>query len=60
MLDPESIIPDELEKAFGALETGPIDLELDGSDVLQGHVYDLNKLEKIDKGMAPSGFQDDI
>lgn len=60
LLGPESITPDELEEAFGALETGPIDPEVDGSEVLQGHVYDLNELEKIDKGMAPSGFQDDI
>ena len=57
---PESITADELEEAFGALETGPTDSGADGGEVLQGHVYDMNELEKVDKGLAPSGFQDDI
>ena len=30
------------------------------SSSLQGNVYDLTELDKINKGMAPSGFQDDI
>ena len=57
---PESITPDELDEAFGVLEDGPANSEVDGGEILQGNVYDLTELDKVDKGMAPSGFQDDI
>ena len=60
LLGPKSIILDKLNESFGALETGPINLKLDGSEILEGHVYNLNELERIDEGMAPSGFRNDI
>ena len=38
---PESITPDELDEAFGALEDGPANSEVDRGEILQGNVYDL-------------------
>ena len=60
LLSPKSIILDKLNESSGALETGPINLKLDGSEILEGHVHNLNELERIDEGMAPSGFRNDI
>ena len=36
------------------------DLELDGSEVLEGKVYDWNELEVVDKGSTLMGFMEDI
>ena len=59
---PESISVDELDKAFEELKTHTvIDPSLvDGSEVLEGQVYDLDEMEKVDDGIAPTGFQDDV
>ena len=38
-----------------------IDLSLvNGSKVLEGQIYDLEEMKKVDKVIAPTGFQDDI
>ena len=34
LLGPESITPDELDEAFGALEDGPANSEVDGGEIL--------------------------
>ena len=59
---PKSITVNELDKAFEELETHMvIDLSLvNGSKVLEGQVYDLEEMKKVDKVIAPTGFQDDI
>ena len=58
---PKSITVDELEKAFTELEPPSIvDPSLDGGEVLEGHVYDLEELRKVDKCVAPSGFSDKL
>ena len=59
---PENITVNELDKAFEELKTQTvIDLSLvNGSEVLEGQVYDSEKMKKVDEGIAPTGFQDDI
>ena len=59
---PGSITVNELDKAFEELETHTvIDPSLvDGSEVLEGQVYDLDEMRKVDEGITPTGFQDDI
>ena len=37
LLGPESITPDELDEAFGALEDGPANSEVDEGEILQGY-----------------------
>ena len=32
----------------------------DGQEVLEGQVYDFEELERVDKGLAPVTFQDDV
>ena len=52
---PESISVDELDSAPA------VDPQLvDGSEVLEGQVYDLDEMQRVDKGIAPLGFQDDV
>ena len=58
---PESITVDELEKAFTELEPPSIaDPSLDRGEVLEGYVYDLGELRKVDECVAPSGFSDEL
>ena len=58
---PESVTVDELEKAFTELEPpSVVDPSLDGGEVLEGHVYDLEELRKVDECVAPSGFGDEL
>ena len=57
---PKSVTVDELEKAFTELEPpSVVDPSLDGGEVLEGHVYDLEELRKVDECIA-SGFGDEL
>ena len=37
-----------------------MDLSLDRGEVLEGHVYDLEELRKVDECVAPSEFSDEL
>jgi hypothetical protein len=64
---PESITPEDFDAAFDKLDQrlkeAPRNLEMvseDGQEVLEGQVYDFEELERIDKGLAPVTFQEDV
>ncbi|KIK75079.1 hypothetical protein PAXRUDRAFT_173872, partial [Paxillus rubicundulus Ve08.2h10] len=73
---PGAITDKELAEAFdvidrekvdsGMLSVGEVrsvldpDIELDGSEVLEGRVYDWNELEVVNRGTIPTGFVEDI
>ncbi|KIK81074.1 hypothetical protein PAXRUDRAFT_15439 [Paxillus rubicundulus Ve08.2h10] len=73
---PEAITDEELAEAFdvidhekvdsGMLSAGEVrsmldpDIELDGSEVLEGRVYDRNELEVVNRGTILTGFVEDI
>ena len=64
---PESITPEDFDAAFDELDQRlketPKDSEMvseDGQEVLEGQVYDFEELERVDKGLAPVTFQDDV
>ena len=57
---PKSITPEDFDAAYDELDQvpkeTPRDSEMvseDGQEVLEGQVYDFEKLERIDKGLAP-------
>ena len=62
MSGPESTTVNKLDKAFEELETHTaIDPSLvNDSKVLEGQVYDLEEMKKVDEGIAPTGFEDNI
>jgi hypothetical protein len=45
-----------LNEASGNLET----VSEDGQEVLEGQVYDFEEPERIDNGLAPVTFQEDV
>jgi hypothetical protein len=64
---PESITEDEVAAALDEIElrirespTSVIDPRLDGQEILVGKVYDFVELEQVDKGIAPTVFEDDV
>ena len=64
---PESITPEDFDVAFDELDQRlketPKDSEMvseDGQEALEGQVYDFEELERVDKGLAPVTFQDDV
>ncbi|KAF9230422.1 hypothetical protein BU15DRAFT_83642 [Melanogaster broomeanus] len=69
---PEAVTDEELAEAFDAVDrekagmAGEVssvldpDIELDGSEVLEGRVYDWNELEVVNKGITLTGFVEDI
>ncbi|KAI0349849.1 hypothetical protein OH77DRAFT_1507314 [Trametes cingulata] len=68
---PESLTVDDLARAFddfkrdlwnsraAAVAEGEEGL-LDGGEVLEGNMYNFKELEKVDQGVAPTAFEDDI
>ena len=58
---PESITVDELENAFTELEPpSVVDPSLVRGKVLEGHVYNLEELRKVDECVPLSGFGDKL
>ncbi|KAG1796726.1 uncharacterized protein HD556DRAFT_1431303 [Suillus plorans] len=63
---PESLTEDEVAAAFDEIEQRiaefptTIDPQLEGFEILVGHVYDLVELEQVDKCITPAAFKDDV
>ena len=63
---PESISEEEIEAAFAELEQlnrgtqeAALDPQLDGQVISVGKVYDFVELDRVDKGLVPTAFEDD-
>ena len=64
---PDSITPEDFDAAFDELDQRlketPRDSEMveeDDEEVLEGQVYNFEELERMDEGLAPVTFQDDV
>ena len=61
---PESITDEELEAAFAELEQGPTDgnvLDPEIEDEIEaGKVYDLEEFSRVENGVVPSAFEEDV
>ena len=62
---PETIDLDEIDAAFDELEKEiatqkAADNDVDGAEVLEGSVYSFEELDRIDGGLAPRAFEDDV
>ena len=66
---PEDITEEELDEAFAELDRQnsestslPIDPELasEEAEIVVGQVYDLKEMEHIEKGLAPTNFENDV
>ena len=62
---PESITDEELEAAFAELEQGPtdgnvLDPEIEGDEIEAGKVYDLEEFARVENGVVPSAFEEDV
>ena len=63
---PEAITDEELEAAFAELEqrnstdAQTLDLVIEGDEIEAGRVYDLDEFARVEKGVIPSTFEDDV
>ena len=63
---PEAITDEELEAAFAELEQRDstdarrLDLVIEGDKIEAGRVYDLDEFARVEKGVIPSTFEDDV
>ena len=63
---PEAITDEELEAAFAELEQRDstdarrLDPVIEGDEIEAGRVYDLDEFARVEKGVIPSTFEDDV
>ena len=60
---PESISVDEIDTAFDELEKEKVAAphnDVDGGEVLEGEIYNFAELDRIDEGLAPRAFEEDV
>ena len=62
----EAITDEELEAAFAELEQRDstdarrLDPVIEGDEIEAGRVYDLDEFARVEKGVVPSTFEDDV
>ena len=63
---PEAITDEELEAVFAELEqhdsrdAQTLDPIIEGDEIEAGRVYDLDEFARVEKGVIPSTFEDDV
>ncbi|OCH87316.1 hypothetical protein OBBRIDRAFT_806119 [Obba rivulosa] len=60
---PELITMEELENAFNSLAHNiatKLKGVVDGGKVLEGEVYDFDELARVDRGLVPAAFEEEI
>ena len=63
---PEAITDEELEAGFAELEQHDLtdarrlDPVIEGDEIEAGRVYDLDEFARVEKGVIPSTFEDDV
>ncbi|KAI0924861.1 hypothetical protein AcW2_005617 [Taiwanofungus camphoratus] len=64
---PEGVSMEDIDAAFDKLAQRtidqnvlPIDPQLEGENIAAGHIYSFDELEKIDAGVAPTSFNNEI
>jgi hypothetical protein len=63
---PEAITDEELEAGFAELEQHDLtdvrrlDPVIEGDKIEAGRVYDLDEFARVEKGVIPSTFEDDV
>ena len=62
---PEGITDDDIDTAFADLEkrspdTSVLDPEIEGAEIEAGKVYDFDEFARVENGVVPTRFEDDV
>ncbi len=52
----------EIEEAYKDIETDVVsreEVDVDGSEILEGNIYNFDELAHVDEGLAPAGFREE-